>query len=193
MLVRDAVKDDAPVLAPFHRLAAAGVVEFLFEGLVPGVSPDELLTGFIAETGNVSSFENCMVAEQDGAIVGMFTAYPAEQHRVTPEMESFLPPERLAPLRQFFESRVEGSFYVDTFAVSEIYRRRGVGTALMEGVRDRARSSGFESICLIVLAANTGGRTFYEQNGFAEVRPVPLGPMPGVAYEQGALLLEAPV
>ncbi|MCG8509131.1 MAG: GNAT family N-acetyltransferase [Rhodospirillales bacterium] len=193
MLVRDAVKDDAPALAPFHRIAAAGVVEFLFEGLVPGVTPDELITGFIAETGNISSSENCMLAEQDGAIVGMFTAYPAEEHRVTPEIESFLPPERLDPLREFFNSRVEDSYYIDTFAVSEKYRRQGIGTALLNGAKDRGRKAGFESICLIALAANTGGRAFYERNGFREVRPVPLGPMPGVAYEEGALLMKAPL
>ena len=106
-------------------------------------------------------------------------------------MESFFPPERLAPLRGFYETRIDGSYYVDTFAVGEKFRRRGIGTALLNGALNRARAGGYRSISLIVLAANGGARAFYGKNGFERVREIPLGPMPGVAYEAGALLMEA--
>ena len=78
----------------------------------------------------------------------MFTAYPAEEHRLSLEMEFLFPEERLTPLRTFYETRIEGSYYIDTFAVLEAFRRTGIGTSLLNGARRRALQNGHESLSL---------------------------------------------
>lgn len=89
--------------------------------------------------GLVASFEESMrvaasddfcglVAELGGRVVGWITA------RVLPPMEN----ARWQLLRELGETRV----VIDALVVEARYRRRGIGTALMNAVEDWARSKG---------------------------------------------------
>ncbi|MGE0792317.1 MAG: GNAT family N-acetyltransferase [Sandaracinaceae bacterium] len=56
--------------------------------------------------------------------------------------------------------------YVDQLGVREGARRHGVGRALMEAVRSRARALGADAIELDVRAINHAARDFYEALGY---------------------------
>jgi ribosomal protein S18 acetylase RimI-like enzyme len=49
------------------------------------------------------------------------------------------------------------------------YRRRGLGTKLLEAARDWARAEGFAWIDLYVLTTNPGAQQLYQKLGFVEV------------------------
>jgi ribosomal protein S18 acetylase RimI-like enzyme len=53
-------------------------------------------------------------------------------------------------------------------AVLPLYRRRGVGTALLEGLIERAREDGYPALSLSVAVSNRS-RLMYERAGFAKV------------------------
>lgn len=55
---------------------------------------------------------------------------------------------------------------VHDLAVGEEFRGRGIGTALIEAVMDRARSSGCCKVTLEVRARNTAARRLYDRLGF---------------------------
>ena len=52
--------------------------------------------------------------------------------------------------------------------VTEPWRARGVGRALMDAVLDHARTGGFERVEWNVLAKNARAKAFYESLGGAE-------------------------
>ena len=60
--------------------------------------------------------------------------------------------------------------YVDDLCVDENMRGQGVGSLLMEGVRELAKSRGIEKIELNVWECNEGAMRFYERLGFATQR-----------------------
>lgn len=60
--------------------------------------------------------------------------------------------------------------HVEEFCVDERYRRRGVGTALMQALRALAREKGYPRIELDVWAFNQEARQFYEAAGMKAFR-----------------------
>jgi GNAT superfamily N-acetyltransferase len=58
---------------------------------------------------------------------------------------------------------------VDDVFVEPEYRNRGMGSALLQSVRDWAQERGADGISLQVAAANARGRKFYEDLGFREI------------------------
>ena len=56
--------------------------------------------------------------------------------------------------------------YVDCFAVEENCRRQGVGTRLMEYVREFAKDNNCNSVQLGVSAFNENAKNFYQAAGF---------------------------
>ena len=60
--------------------------------------------------------------------------------------------------------------YYDDFCVSEKFRGRGVGTALMRRAEEYAQSIGVSAVILHVEESNLRARKFYESRGFTTLR-----------------------
>lgn len=88
------------------------------------------------------------VAETDGMIVGLI---------------SFL--YRHTESEKQFTRHV---LFVDALAVEEGYRNRGIGTQLLDQLREKVRSEHLDGIELQVNAKNTSARKMYETYGFTE-------------------------
>ncbi|EET61604.1 acetyltransferase, GNAT family [Marvinbryantia formatexigens DSM 14469] len=58
------------------------------------------------------------------------------------------------------------TIFVDTMAVDEQYRGRGIGHAFFDFLRELKRQKGFDGIELEVNARNTAARRMYEEYGF---------------------------
>ncbi|MBN2263373.1 MAG: GNAT family N-acetyltransferase [Prolixibacteraceae bacterium] len=57
---------------------------------------------------------------------------------------------------------------IHDFAVSQHFRRRGIGEALMQGIVDDARQQGYCKITLEVRHDNHGAQNLYKKAGFTE-------------------------
>jgi len=88
-----------------------------------------------------------IVAETDGKVVGIL--YYFIKHSETP----------LHVTRDVL--------YIDTMAVDEKYRRRGIGTAMFDYVKKIAKEKNCVSFELNVLAKNKSARKMYEDYGFS--------------------------
>ena len=58
------------------------------------------------------------------------------------------------------------TLYIDDICVDAAARRQGVGSALCQHVKDRARELGCHNITLNVWACNPGAEAFYRKSGF---------------------------
>ncbi len=103
-----------------------------------------------------------IVAELDGAIVGVVHLYPAMVHAYSRAAAS-------APLPE-----------IRLLAVAPAARGRGVGTALMEECLRRARAAGASAIGLHTMDVMEVAVRMYERMGFVPAPETDFSPVPGV-------------
>ncbi len=83
-----------------------------------------------------------------------------------------------APLLQLLERDVEpGSLLMDGIFVNENARGQGVGSALLDAIREVAQARGLESVRLDVIDTNPRARALYERKGFAPTASTDIGPL----------------
>ncbi len=160
---RAATEEDRYELACLFRMASGGVADYMWSRLAPkypGLTPLEIgARRFAREEGNFS-YRRCVVAEQDGAVIGMVFTFPIE---VGQEAERELADPILKP---YEELEIAGSFYICALALLPRFRGRGVGTKMLSIARKQAHQRGFGTLSLLVFEQNGGAVRLYERNGF---------------------------
>ena len=80
---------------------------------------------------------------------------------------SLISPERVIGV--FSGDVVVDEFQIDNLAVSERWRRKGIGRTLLKSALSLAADLGAHTAALEVRSANSPARAFYEKEGFAPV------------------------
>jgi len=186
---REGRKDDSYRIAELIDIASMGAIEFLFQGIVPGMSPVQLVAYNLENDRYPHSYRSATVAEHNGRIVGMALSFSSRYHELSDEMKNFFPPDRLEHFRAHFTTRVENSYFVDALAVDEGFRSKGIGSRLMELLKKKAKEEGFDVLSLFVFADNVNARRFYERHGFVLHSHVDIGYHERLPHHGGSLLM----
>ncbi len=186
LVFRPASPADAYALAELSIMAGDGLYEFLLEEL----APTEMLAGLISRTVKQGtggfSWRQCLVADNQG-VIGMINAFPAAWLR--DEERDILPHDRVQILDPIDQVQDWESFLVNSVAVRPQYRRRGVGTRLMEMAIEQARAGGFARLSANVWADNVAARALFRRQGFDSQTQVEVAPHPALAHAGGSLLM----
>ena len=75
----------------------------------------------------------------------------------------------IGPIGVFSGEMIVDELHIDNLAVSERWRRRGIGRALLKSALSMAASFGAIAATLEVRAANASALAFYEKQGFTPV------------------------
>jgi ribosomal protein S18 acetylase RimI-like enzyme len=129
-------RDLDAVLQLFERVTE----ERLWIGTEPGFDPEErrrIYSDAIARGG-------CFVAEADGTVVGMLTAYPHEEYG-----------------------------WAIGMMLDVAYRGRGIGSMLLEQLEAWACERDVPHLSLLVFPHNERALALYRRNGYAEVKRFP--------------------
>ena len=188
---RQGRKEDSYRIAELDYIASGGAAEFLFHDLVPDVTAVQIVAHGLSEDNYPHSCRSAIVAEANDRIIGMALSFPASLHCVDEEMQKYIPQDRLDHFKEFFNSRVEGSYLLDAICVDEAFRRSGIGQALLDQTKERARQEGFQVLSLIVFADNNQAIKFYQRNGFEVVKKVKLQAHELIPHLGGCLLMKA--
>ena len=108
-------------------IASDGIVEYLFHGLVPEMTPVQVLAHDYEQDNYPHSYKSTIVATDKNDLVGMALSYPSSYHKISDEMRGFFPAERLEHFSVFYSSRVENTWFLDTLCVIESHRSIGIG------------------------------------------------------------------
>ncbi|MBP3962446.1 GNAT family N-acetyltransferase [Paenibacillus lignilyticus] len=168
MITRIAARDDAPEVIPL-LLEAIGSIAYLLTGASDEIEAAELLTTFYKQPGNRVSFDNVIVAEQEGRIAGMVVAYSGNDAGQLDE--PFLAKLHGRPGKEnsvIVREARDGEFYLDALAVDEQYRGQGIAKLLMAAAEQRAAQLGFERAALIVETYNERAYRLYLASGYEE-------------------------
>jgi hypothetical protein len=90
-MIRRAFPDDAASAVPLI-LQAIGHIAFVLSGMTDRQETTSILTDFFCQKDNRVSYQNALVKEEDGVVVGMAILYDGSKAR-----ESDAPIERAAP------------------------------------------------------------------------------------------------
>lgn len=187
---RPGKKDDCGTMAELINIASAGVVEYLFQDLVPGMSPVQVVAQSLEKSDGPHSYRSALVAADGNRVVGMTLSYPSSFHEITQEMKHFFPADRLHHLEDFYAARIEDSWYIDALGVLEGHRRQGIGEQLIALTKEKARKNRYNALSLIVFADNKLAIPVYERTGFKVVRKVKLDKNRYIKYNDGCLLMK---
>ncbi len=160
---RAATTEDCYELARLFRIASSGVADYMWSRLAPkypGLTPLEIGARRFAKAEGNFSYKNCVVAEQDGAVIGMLFTFPIEEEQGTDAKPA-------DPILKPYEDLVSpGSLYICALALLPEFRGRGVGTEMLSIARKQAHQRGFDTLSLQVFEQNEGAVRLYERSGF---------------------------
>ena len=162
-MIRKATKEEAVQIAELFMLAWP--VEEILEsnGLTYGQLQESMTTIAAAEE-TIYSYENTIVAEVDGKVVGAMCAYDgADYQRLKQPIVDVLGAD--SGFAQLKETEA-GEFYLDSVGVLPEYRGRGVASSLFEAQCERAASLGHKIAGLIVDVDKPQAEALYARLGF---------------------------
>ncbi len=190
IIYRDAKIEDVSSIAGLVDLAAGGFIDLLYQDVIPGKRPVEIIEDKLASAEPPLTWKNAIVAEIRGQVAGLSLSYPSEQYRITPEMERLIPKDRLELVRENYTVRVENSWFLDYLAVLPKYHGNGIGGTLIEKTKKRAIAKGYDILSLSAFSDNSKALELYFRHGFEPFCIVGLSLHELSPHEGGCLLMK---
>jgi ribosomal protein S18 acetylase RimI-like enzyme len=183
---RSAVRADAREIARLFQISSEGASDYIWSQIAePG--QDLLDVGAIryARDDVDFSYQNCLIAEADGQVIGMMHSYAMRQDPLAvPTTDPVLAP--------YADMEVPDTLYISSLALHEGWRNRGLGKQFLTHAQERADRLGLNGLSLIDYAANPGARRFYERHGFGIVKTCQVTPHPMIRVTGDAYLMHRP-
>jgi ribosomal protein S18 acetylase RimI-like enzyme len=165
-MIRPASRSDAVEAVPLIW-QAIGDLAFVLAGTTDGQETAAILSDFFQQEENRLSYQNTLVMEEEGELVGLVLLYDGAKARELDE-----PLERAAAVtsgdrnyRIPTEAEVS-EFYLDTLSVIPRCQGRGYGRILIEAGCDWARRLNHSSVALLVEVDNPAAKRLYDRLGF---------------------------
>ena len=122
------------------------------------------------------SFQNVSFAIYDKHIIGMALGFTSDQYRLFSDrplkeaagyrnLRMTVVKILCAPMLRIVETIADGDFYLLAMAIDKDFRGKGVGSALMNSIKERARTNGSTRLSLDVSDNNKHARRLYEKWG----------------------------
>jgi len=181
---RPARREDSRTIAELYRLSSDGVADYIWSRLAePGEDILDVGARRYTRENTDFSYQNVTLALVNGRIAGMFAAY------VIGPSATDAPDDVDPVLAPYMKLEQPNSFYISGMALFPEFRRRGIGTRLLEFAADNARARGLRDLSLIVFEQNARAKRLYERFGFREIRREPIVPHPLIHRGGEALLM----
>ena len=180
---RSAVRADAREIARLFQISSEGASDYIWSQIAePG--QDLLDVGAIryAREDVDFSYQNCLIAEADGKVIGMLHSYVMRY-------DPFAAPVTDPVLAPYATMEIPDTLYISSLALHEGWRNQGLGKQFLAYAYDRANRLGLNGLSLIDYAANTGARRFYERHGFGIVKTCQVVPHPMIRVTGEAYLM----
>lgn len=184
-LIRPARAEDAADVAKLIYLTSPGGFS-LFGG--SGRRGLKLIEAAFTAPGTDCTRDVITLAELDGEVAGVMSAFPAVEGDARRRRFVRVALRRRPPWRwprillvarhgaSHSPTPPDDSFYIDSLATAERFRRRGVAAALLEEAERLARDRGLASVALDTRASNSGARALYDGFGYEVSAEVPASP-----------------
>jgi ribosomal protein S18 acetylase RimI-like enzyme len=131
-MIRQAVRSDALTAVPLI-LQAIGHIAFVLSGTAEDQETASILNDFFRQKDNRISFQNTLVLEEDGELVGVAIFYDGAKARKLDAPLEHAAAKKSGHADYCIPTEPEASeFYLDTLSVSPRCQGRGYGSLLIE-------------------------------------------------------------
>ena len=190
--IRSAEESDAQALAQIAIMAGHGLMELLYEGLLPGKSlMDTIIERRIFAPRSFSTLARWRVAtDASGDILGGLNSYSHDVMMAAPP-DPLLDESRLKPIAALseMEARAVDSYYINMIAVFPEYRGSGGGFALMQEAERLARKENLRRISLCTFENDPSLLRYYRRQGFEVHATCPIGQHPAFQTDGNFVLM----
>lgn len=192
MIIRDAEPGDAQALADVAIMAGHGVMQLLYEGLLPGKSvADAIIERRILNPESFAAVGHWrVVTDGAGNFLGALNSFPHEVLMTAPD-DPLLDEARWGPIAGLteLEALAGGSYYVNIIAVMPEHRGTGAGHGLMQEAEALARRQGFNRMALCTFDGDGKLLRFYQRQGYGVMDRRPIKPHPLIDATGNFLLM----
>jgi len=190
--VRSAEKSDAQALAQIAVMAGHGLMQLLYEGLLPGKSLiDTIIERRIFATQSFSNLVHWRVAmDASGRILGGLNSFSHDVMMTAPP-DPLLDESRLGPISGLseMEATAVDSYYINIIAVFPEYRGSGGGFALMQEAARLAGKANLRRMSLSTFENDPNLLRYYRRQGFEERATCPIGQHPAFEFDGNFVLM----
>lgn len=198
-LLRAATVNDCPKIAQLFSIASDGVANYVWSTIqadYPGLSLIEIGTKRYAQEQTDFSYQNCVVVECNGEVIGMMVSFPLKasvaESEPNSEVANHFEPDVLAPYNRL-KLKAPKTWYIGGIALFPAFRGQGIGTQLLDIARIQAQSQGFQKLSLLAFEQNKRAVKLYERNRFKVIERTSVVPDELIHYTGNVLLMLAPV
>ncbi|MHA6485400.1 GNAT family N-acetyltransferase [Paenibacillus sp. strain BS8-2] len=168
-MMEKAAIHDADELLPL-LLSAIGNIAYTLSGSKDEVLTRSVLRAYIAGDNSRLSYRNIIVDRQEGVIAGMLIAYSGDKadeldKEIRERLQRLYGEEAAAAV---VTECKDGDYYLDSIAVDERFRGRGIAKSLIAEFERFGRAAGFIRLSLIVEPYNDGAYSLYRKLGFVD-------------------------
>ena len=172
------------VCSRFHRKGAADYIWSQLARARPGSAGRRAPLRYARDDVDFS-WQNCLIAEANGQVIGMMHSYVMRHDPVRSAGDR----PGAGAVRHM---EIPDTLYISSLALHEGWRNQGLGKQFLAYAYDRANRLGLNGLSLIDYAANTGARRFYERHGFRIVDTCQITPHPMIRVTGEAYLMYRP-
>lgn len=165
-IIRQARPEDAVEVAPLIVQAMESLASaFIGGGEIADAVP--LFEYLFVQTENQYSHDNTLVLEENGEILGSITSYDGK-HLIDyrEKLVQYIEKKYGVSGLELENETQAGELYIDTLSVSPNAQGKGVGTALIKALIEKARKDGHSHVGLLVDLDNPNAKRLYERIGF---------------------------
>lgn len=121
---------------------------------------------FFIEKGNIYSFENTIVGEDENGIIGSITGYDGSKFKKLRKPFIDYMKSNHAFNSELASETAKGEFYIDTISVIPYRQGYGIGSLLINEMINYASKSGHKKVGLLVDKNNPKAKKLYLKLGF---------------------------
>ncbi|CAM3363526.1 GNAT family N-acetyltransferase [Empedobacter stercoris] len=165
---REATKEDAASIAKLMMLAMDKIV-FDFIGKTDYEEGILFLKKLIEQENNQYSYQNTVVIEYENQFAGTTTFYDGGKlNDLRKPVLDFLKTNYNQTIQPQDETQA-GEIYIDTIAVSEDFRGKGIGSKILDYLIEEIVHHRKQTLGLLVDFTNPNAKKLYERKGFVVV------------------------
>ncbi len=167
--IRNAFPNDDIYVAELLIQAMGKLASFFTSGADHLVQVS-LFRHFFLLTNNQYSFENTIVFEEDGIILGSSNGYDGSRlHELREKFFSYILNKYSVRFPPSIDETEGGEFYIDCVSVFDKYQGKGVGKLLIMAMLEKGKLLGLKKAGLLVDENNVKAKRLYEDIGFSIV------------------------
>lgn len=121
---------------------------------------------------------NSVVAKHNNKVIGAAICLPHNNVNMTSHVTNTFSTEKKAHLQVYIDNKVADAWFIEQFSVQSPFQLQGVGTTILNKVKEHAKSNSYDEVSIFVYDKNTNSKAFLESKGFSSDKTIDVSSHP---------------